>query len=64
MVMLQISSSSNAVRMVMFHRWSLYCKENGHVMEVGSLQEAESLCYMKGSQFNGERFNMLERWQV
>ena len=33
------------------------------LMEVASLKEGEWLCY-RGSQFNGERIIMLERWPV
>ena len=47
----------------MLEKWSLYWRENGHVMEVASLKKGEWLCY-RGGLFNGEGLVMLERWQV
>ena len=42
----------NGGRMVMLQRWSLYWRQNGHVMKVTSFNEGEWLCY-RGSLFNG-----------
>ena len=49
--------------MVTLERWSVYWKENDHVTEVVTLMEGEWSCY-SGSQFNGERMVMLQRWPV
>ena len=46
--------------MVMLQRWSVYWRENGHVMEVASLKQGEWLCY-RGGLFNGGRMVMLRR---
>ena len=47
----------------MLQKWSLYCRENGYVMEVASLKEGEWFFY-RGGLFNGGGLVMLETWPV
>ena len=49
--------------MVMLQRWSVSCRENGHVTEVVSLMEGEWSCYRSGHFYEGRMF-MLQKSPV